>query len=150
MTVDVGAWSRSTEAFLEAARVFIRASNNNAFLRGIRGEILTIRQILRTYREALSAPSAQLDYRGSSRRGFDILVSLGHRQVQIDCKEKAEGEHWVRLHGRDYANVHVDELTHEQRVGLRTDFRDEFYYVFVDSAEFGQTGEASFYVLSDR
>jgi len=56
----------------------------------------------------------------------------------------------VRMHGRDFANIHVDELTHEQRVGLRTDFRDEFYYVFVDSVEFEQTGEASFYVLSDR
>lgn len=128
----------------------MRASRNNAFLRGIRGEILTLRQILRTHRDALLSPSARLDYRGSSRRDCDILVSIENREIRIDCKEKSQGDHWVRLHGRDFADVQLDESTRKQRVGMRRDFRDGFYYVFVDSANFAQTGGATFYVLSDR
>lgn len=150
MTVDVESWTRSTEEFLAATRNFMRASNNTTFLRGIRGEILTLRQILQTHGIALSRRSARLDYLGSSRRDCDILVSVDNREIRIDCKEKSEGDHWVRLHGRDYADVQVDESTREQRVAMRTDSRDDFYYVFVDSVGFAERGEAELYLLSDR
>lgn len=150
MAVDVGLWTRTTKEFLIATRRFAQVTGNNAFLRGIRGEILTLQQILRTYRDTLSEPSAQLDYRGSSRREYDLLVSVGDRELRIDCKEKSQGDHWVRAHGRDYTDVQVDQSTRRQRVRMRTDYRDDFFYVFVDSADFAETGEAAFYVLSDR
>lgn len=150
MTVDVEAWTRSTDQLLAAARAFIQTSGNNAFLRGIRGEILTLRQILQTHRETLSLVGAQLDYGGSSRKGHDIMIRIGDREVRLDCKEKTEGDHWVRLHGRNFANVKVDELTRQQQVQMLTDFRPDFYYVFVDSVGFSETGEASFYLMSDK
>jgi len=150
MTVDVEAWTRSIDQFLAVARAFIQTSGNNAFLRGIRGEILTLRQILQTHRETLSLVNAQLGYGGSSRKGHDIMIRIGDREVRLDCKEKTEGDHWVRLHGRTFADVTVDELTRQQHVEMRTDFRHDFYYIFVDSVGFSETGEASFYLLSDK
>lgn len=150
MAVDVDSWLRSSDEFLGAARSFIRTTGNSAFLRGIRGEILTLRQLLRTYGDRLKAPSARLDYRGSSKADYDILLAIDGKEVRIDSKEKSEGDHWVRAHARDYATVKTNQKTGFQRIRPRTDIQEGFYYVFVDSVDFLETGEVKFFVLSDR
>jgi len=149
MAMDVDTWLRSSEEFLAGARAFIWTSKNTAFLRGIRGEILALRQILRTYKDDLKDLDARLEYRGSSRKDCDIVLTVRGREIQIDCKERSQGDHWVRMHARDYAVVETDPATGIQRIKPREDARDGFFYVFVDSTRFHETGEAAFYVLSD-
>jgi hypothetical protein len=101
LAVDVDAWLRSSDEFLGAARAFIRTTGNSAFLRGIRGEVLTLRQLVRTCGDELKTPSARLVYRGSSKADYDILLAFNGKEVCIDAKEKSEGDHWVRAHARD-------------------------------------------------
>jgi len=150
VAIDVDSWLRASNEFLGAAQGFIRTTGNSAFLRGIRGEILTLRQLLRTCGKTLLSPSARLDYRGSSKSDYDILLSIDGKEVRIDSKEKSEGDHWVRAHARDYAIVKTNQKTGFQSIRQRIDIQEGFFYVFVDSVEFPETGEAKFFVLSDR
>jgi hypothetical protein len=150
LVVNVDGWLLSSDEFLGAARSFIKTTDNSAFLRGIRGEVLTLRQLLRTCRDQLSDPSARLVYRGSSKADYDILLSVDGKEIRVDAKEKSEGDHWVRAHARNYATVTTNKKTGYQHIRPRTDIREGFYYVFVDSVAFPDTGEAKFFVLSDR
>ncbi len=139
---------------MDAAQRMIRTTGNRAFLRGIVGEILTLRQLLRTYGKRLHADSARLEYLGSSKKGYDILLAVNGKEIHINSKatstRTSEGPRWVRAHGRTYAQVEVDKITHIQRIKARTDIEETLRYVFVDMVEFPKTGEAKFYVLSDR
>src|SRR3989442_2579184 len=132
----------------------IRTTGNKAFLRGIVGEILTLRQLLRTYGKRLQVDSARLEYLGSSKKGYDILLAVNGKEIHINSKatstRTSEGPRWVRAHGETYAHIEVDKTTHVQHIRARADIKEDLCYVFVDLVEFPKTEKAKFYVLSDR
>ena len=145
--MEVGAWREAIEEFLRSSKTVVQLAGQRTFLRGALGEVLALRQLTMTYGENLRRGANRIDYYGGQRKGFDILLKLDGRDVKLDCKEKT-GENWARNYARNYLEISWDG---EKRQHIHGILRPEagLFYVLVDSAEFLETGNVGFFVLSD-
>jgi hypothetical protein len=98
-------WGTLADTILDASREFMN-SCNASFDRGFIGELLTLSQLIRTYKSALSNEGNRISYLGSSKRGTDIQLSLNGYDIKINCRGTTihvDGKpRWVRQHARKF------------------------------------------------
>ncbi len=149
MIKDFDQMKEGVDKFVDGIPKVVEILDNKTFLRNFLGEILTIRQIFRTYEHELRSDPSRFEYKGSTNKRWDIALHLS-KQVYIDCKCKT-GKEWVRFQARDFGTPlyeHNGVILREIQP-LEAKRGEPLFYVLVDAAPFFESGDTNFYVLSE-
>lgn len=147
-------WKTLANTILEASRDFMN-SGNEKFARGIIGELLTFSRLISTYEnDLLSSNNNEIVYLGSSRKGLDINLLLNGNKIEINSKGTTEYDKngkpkWVRQHARNFCTF-SDNQDGTNTISPITNYKDDFFYIYVDIKKWLQTAGADFFVLSDE
>ena len=126
-----------------------RRTVQTPFDRGFIGELLVLRQLLRTYK------TGSIKYFGSANRGRDFELTLKGRTIQIEVKSTSEWDKnknpkWVRQHARNFCDIKIDKRSAKQYVSPRKDHGSNLFWVFVDVKTWFEKKQTSFFVLLDK
>jgi len=147
-------WKNLTDKTLNNSREF-RNLCGRPFDRGFIGELLVIKQLLKTYKAGLcSFPENNFIYAGSANKKWDIELKLNGKIIQINAKATTQsdknGPHWVRQKASTFCDIKINSKSLQQRVSLKTDYDPNLFYVFVDVGTWLKKRTTQFFTLSDK
>lgn len=150
-------WKSLTDKMLDDSWKF-RNLCRRPFDRGFIGELLVIKQLLKTYEtDICSFPENILNYAGSSNKGWDIEMMLNGKSIFFNAKATTQEERgrpkWVRQSATTFCDVKFTKIKpkgFKQDISLRTDYNSNLYYVFIDVGTWLKNRNADYFVLSDK
>lgn len=151
-------WKSLTDKILEDCWKFRKYLCDKPFDRGFIGELLVIKQLLKTYKtDICSLPENSITYAGSSNKGWDIELKLNARSIFFNAKSTTQDESgrpkWVRQSASTFCVVEFAKIKpkgFKQDISLRTDYDSNLYYVFVDVGTWLKNRNADYFILSDK
>ena len=125
-----------------------RRTVQTPFDRGFIGELLVLRQLLRTYK------TGGIKYFGSANRGRDFELTLKGRTIQIEVKstgewDKNKNPKWVRGSAKNFCYIKIDKQK-RQYVSPCKDYNPNLFWVFIDVKTWLERKQTYFFVLSDK
>src|SRR3990172_8591040 len=137
---------KAVDEFVAGARFLASKINSTTQFRGVLGEVVTIQKLLTTYREEFLDRQSDLEFRGGSKPGNDIQLTLRGRRIGVECKTKSQ-KNWVRMNASKFIDVRTDLLSKEQHLGGILPPEPNVFWVFVDLSRFAYGERPEFYVL---
>ena len=146
-------WKDLTNKLLVECRKF-RQLCGKPFDRGFIGELLVVKQLLETHKDELCFGNNDLIYLGSANKGWDMELWVSGKSIRFDAKatttlsSKKEPK-WIRQSASVFCDVKINR-ERRQTVSLKTDFDPHMFYVYVDVGVWLKSGQADYYILSDK
>jgi len=146
-------WEAEIDKILSASHVFMQSCNKN-FGRGFIGELLVLNRLINTFRNELCKDGNGIKYSGSSKKDFDFELILGSRIIEINAKgtlvltKKNNKPIWVRQHAGTFCKI--GKRFGATEISLIKEYREKYFYIYVDVNAWLTKGKADFYVLSEK
>ena len=145
-------WESDVSNILIASQKFMK-SCNKMFGRGYIGELLVFQQLIKSFERELILDQNKIIYHGSSKKDFDFELYLNGNIIQVNAKgtlvvDKDSNPKWVRQHALKFCNS--VPKSGKTLITVNTEYRSNFFYIYVDVNAWLEKGKASFFVLSDK